>query len=137
MADRNSLDYPMNPGQAGGSSRRHDFGGLGENAAESMADMGRTASETVDDARHTAGERLVSAASAVEDRIDRLPGGPRIKRVAEAAVQRLGSTAEYVRSHDAKHMLADVERMVKNNPGPALVIAAACGFVIGRALTRE
>jgi hypothetical protein len=26
---------------------------------------------------------------------------------------------------------------VKNNPGPALLVAAAFGFVLGRALTRD
>jgi hypothetical protein len=34
-------------------------------------------------------------------------------------------------------MLADVERVVKNNPGPSLAIAAVFGFLIGRSLTRS
>jgi len=33
--------------------------------------------------------------------------------------------------------MADVETMVKNNPGPALLIAATFGFVLGRALSRD
>ena len=51
--------------------------------------------------------------------------------------ERLSSTTDYVRNLDAKRMLANVERVVKDNPGPSLIIAAAFGFVIGRALTRE
>jgi hypothetical protein len=34
-------------------------------------------------------------------------------------------------------MMADVETAVKNNPGPALLIAAAFGFLLGRALNRD
>lgn len=51
--------------------------------------------------------------------------------------ERLSATTDYVRNFDGKRMLANVERVVKDNPGPSLVIAAAFGFVIGRALTRE
>ena len=51
--------------------------------------------------------------------------------------ERLSATTDYVRNIDAKRMLANIERVVKDNPGPSLVIAAAFGFVIGRALTRE
>jgi ElaB/YqjD/DUF883 family membrane-anchored ribosome-binding protein len=108
-----------------------------KNSTESMADMARAAKQTVDDARQTAAERLGSAASAVGDRVDQLPGGPKVQRFAQAAADRLSTTADYVRSHDAKRMLSDVERVIKNHPGPSLVIAAAFGFVIGRALTRE
>ena len=100
---------------------------------ESMSDMARTAAQTVDDGRKTAAERLGSAASAVRDRADQLPGGPKVQQFAHAAAERLSTTADYMRSHDAKRMLADVERVVKNNPGPSLVIAAAFGFVLGRA----
>jgi ElaB/YqjD/DUF883 family membrane-anchored ribosome-binding protein len=63
-------------------------------------------------------------------------GGQKVQQFANAAVERLSTTADYVRSHDGKRMLADVERVVKNNPGPALAVAAALGFVIGRTLTR-
>ena len=63
--------------------------------------------------------------------------GQKVQQFAHVAAERLSTTADYMRSHDAKRMLADVERVVKNNPGPSLVIAAAFGFVIGRALTRD
>ena len=56
---------------------------------------------------------------------------------ASAAAERLSTTADYMRTHDAKRMVADVETVVKNNPGPALLAAAVFGFVVGRALTRD
>jgi hypothetical protein len=33
-------------------------------------------------------------------------------------------------------MIDDVMQLVKNNPGPALLGAAALGFLVGRALSR-
>ena len=66
-----------------------------------------------------------------------LPGGETVRNVARATADRLGSSAEYVRSHDAKRMMADVESFVKSNPGPALAVAAAFGFLLGRALSRD
>ena len=104
---------------------------------ESMSDVARTATQTVDDGRKTAAERLGSAASAVRDRADQLPGGPKVQQFAHAAADGLNTTADYVRSHDAKHMLADVKGVVKNNPGPSLIIAAAFGFMLGRARSRQ
>jgi ElaB/YqjD/DUF883 family membrane-anchored ribosome-binding protein len=101
-----------------------------------ISDVTRAANTTVDEARSMAADRLDSAASAVENRVGDLPGGQRVKDMASAAVGHLSSTADYMRSHDAKRMMADVEEAVKNNPGPALLVAAAFGFVLGRALTR-
>ena len=36
-----------------------------------------------------------------------------------------------------KGMAADVQRIVKNNPGPALLAAAALGFLLARTLSRD
>lgn len=84
-----------------------------------------------------AADRLESAASTVADRVENLPGGNRVKEFAQAAADRLGTTADYMRSHDAKRMMSDVETVVRNNPGPALLVAAALGFLVGRAVVRD
>ena len=97
----------------------------------------KDAMSEVDKGRSKAADRLEDAASTVHERADELPGGPRVKEFAHAAADRLSTTADYVRDHDARRMMADVETAVKNNPGPALLIAAAFGFVLGRALTRD
>ena len=106
-------------------------------AAASMADAARDAAATFDDSRSTAADGLDAAASALHERAADLPGGETVRNVARATADRLGSSAEYVRSHDAKRMVADVESFVKSNPGPALAIAAAFGFLLGRALSRD
>jgi ElaB/YqjD/DUF883 family membrane-anchored ribosome-binding protein len=106
-------------------------------ARESVSDMARSATDKVNQGRETAADQLENAASTVHDRADQLPGGPKVKEFAHAAADRLSSTADYMRSHDARRMLADGETLVKNNPGPALVVAAAFGFLLGRALSRD
>jgi ElaB/YqjD/DUF883 family membrane-anchored ribosome-binding protein len=106
-------------------------------AKDSMADMAAAATKKVDEGRSMAADRLDSAISAVQERVGELPGGQRVKELASAAAERFSTTADYMRTHDAKRMMADVETVVKNNPGPALLFAAAFGFVLGRALTRD
>jgi ElaB/YqjD/DUF883 family membrane-anchored ribosome-binding protein len=106
-------------------------------AKESMSDMAATATKKVDDGRSMVADRLDSAVSAVRERVGEIAGGQRVKDLASAATDRLSTTADYMRTHDAKRMMADVETVVKNNPGPALLVAATFGFVLGRALTRD
>ena len=109
----------------------------GREASDSIADMARTATKTVDEGRSMAADRLESAASAVQERVDELPGGQRVKEFASAAADRLSTTADYMRTHDTKRMMTDLETVVKNNPGPALLVAAVFGFVLGRSLARN
>jgi ElaB/YqjD/DUF883 family membrane-anchored ribosome-binding protein len=104
---------------------------------ESMSEVADIAADKVNEGREMAADRLESAASTVHERADQLPGGPKVKEFAHAAADRLSTTADYVRSRDAARMMADVEGLVKNNPGPALVVAAAFGFLLGRALSRD
>jgi len=106
-------------------------------AKDSMSDLARTATQKVDEGRSTAASRLERAASAVQERVGELPGGQRVKDFAAGAADRLSTTADYVRSHDAKRMMGDLETVVKNNPGPALLVAAVFGFALGRAFTRD
>ena len=53
--------------------------------------------------------------------------------MAHATAEKLSSTAGYVREHDVNTMMADVETLVKNNPGPSLLAAAVIGFLVGHA----
>ena len=70
-------------------------------AKESIRDMARTASNTIDEGRGTAADRLEGAAAAVHERADQLPGGPKVEEFAHSAADRLSTTADYMRSHDA------------------------------------
>lgn len=106
-------------------------------ATDSMSDMARTATTAADEGRSMAANRLDDLASAVQERVGDLPGGSRAKEFASAAADRLSTTADYMRTHDTTRMMADVETVVKNNPGPALLVAAVFGFVLGRSLSRN
>ena len=124
MASRNtSTDNPIADKAA---AFGQDLADRASEVKDSMSDMARTATKKVDESRSMAADRLEGAASTVYERAADLPGGQRVKEFAD-----------YMRTHDAKRMMADVETVVKNNPGPALLIAAAFGFIVGRALTRD
>jgi ElaB/YqjD/DUF883 family membrane-anchored ribosome-binding protein len=103
-------------------------------AAQSVTDV---ANETIDNGRSTVADGLDSAASAIRDRADALPGGEGVRHFARRAADRLGNSADYVRTGDPGQIVADAGRFIKNNPGPALMVAAAFGFIVGRALPRE
>ena len=57
--------------------------------------------------------------------------------MAHTAADKLEATADYVREHDVKDMISDVERFVKDHPSQSLIAAAAVGFLVGRAFRRE
>jgi hypothetical protein len=52
------------------------------------------------------------------------------------AVMPESDTMLNVRQNDLKTVLADVQKIVKNNRGPALLTAAVLGFLVARALLR-
>ena len=106
-------------------------------AREAVSDMAKTAADTIESGRLAAADRLKDAASVVRERSAELPGGERVRDLANAAADRLNTTADYMRTHDLNRMASDVEAVVKNNPGPALLVAAAFGFLLGRAMARD
>jgi ElaB/YqjD/DUF883 family membrane-anchored ribosome-binding protein len=98
--------------------------------------MGTAAAEKLAATRSAAAAGLDSAASALHQNAERLPGGDSVKGAARTAADALSSTADYVRENDFKGMLADVQKIVKNNPGPALLTAAVLGFLVARTFSR-
>ena len=64
-------------------------------------------------------------------------GGTRVQEFADAAAEGVNEASDYLRNTDAQRMRADVERLVKSNPGPAILIAATFGFLLGRTLSRR
>jgi hypothetical protein len=97
-------------------------------------DLGRQA---VDQGPAAAAEGFETAAAGLRNGIDGLPGGERVKDFARGATDRLSRGADFLRSRDPQEMMADIRRLVTSNPGAALVVAAACGFAVGRALLRR
>jgi hypothetical protein len=99
--------------------------------------MKQKAADAIDAKRGAASGGLDSAAAALEGKADSLPGGEKVADAAHVAADAVGTAADYVRDNNLKDMLADVRRIVKDNPGPALLAAAALGFLIARTLSRD
>jgi ElaB/YqjD/DUF883 family membrane-anchored ribosome-binding protein len=91
--------------------------------------------DKVDANRNVAAQGLEQAASTIRDKADSLPGGETVTDLAHTAADKLTATAGYVRDTDVNTMMADVETLVKKNPGPALMAAAVVGFLVGRAFS--
>ena len=93
-------------------------------------ELGRDAMNKIEENRVSAAGALHNAASTLHEKADRLPNGP---DMAHSAADRVEAVASYLQGHDTKQMMADVETVVKRNPGPSLLVAGALGFLIGRA----
>ena len=119
-----------------------DSSNLGEKLSDTVgqvkdkvSDMGRMAADKIDENREATAGGLQKAADALHQNAASLPGGEKVTELAHATAEKLTSTADYVREHDANRMMADVETLVKNNPGPSLLAAAVIGFLVGRAFS--
>jgi len=133
-----SVGNPMGNGGHDVDAAAGEMAQRARNAAASMTDAaGNAAAAALAESRATTADGLDTAASAIHERAEELPGGDTVRNFARATANRLNTSADYVRSHDAKRMMADVETFVKSNPGAALVAAAAFGVLLGRALSRD
>ena len=93
-------------------------------------EFGRDAMNKIEENRVSAAGALHNAASSMHQKADKLPNGPDL---AHSAADRVDAVASYLQGHDTKQMMADVETVVRRNPGPSLLVAGALGFLIGRA----
>jgi|SRR3954451_18963014 len=106
-------------------------------AKDKVADLGRSAAQKIDQNRGSAASSLENAAATLHQTAESLPGGEKVSNLAHTAADKLTSTADYVRRNDVNGMMSDVERVVKNNPGPSLLAAAVVGFLVGRAFAND
>jgi hypothetical protein len=104
-------------------------------AKRKAADVGRMAADNIDANRAAAAGKLDTAAGVLHDKAD--AGGRTIAAAVHTAADAMTSSAEYIRDHDAKTMVEDVQRLVKNNPGPVLLGAVVLGFLVARSFSRD
>ena len=116
-----------------GSSAKEKLSEAASQAKDKASDLGRAAVDKINENRSTASAGLQSAAGTLHDHADNLPGGEKVSSLAHATADKLNTTAEYVRDHDVKSMVADIEQIVKKNPGASLLAAGVLGFLFGRA----
>ncbi len=118
-----------------------DASNMARKAKESIADtaqtmkdktqeFGRDAMNKIEDNRVSAAGALHNAATSLHQNAEKLPNVP---DMAHSAADKVEAVASYLQGHDTKQMMADVETVVKRNPGPSLLVAGALGFLIARA----
>lgn len=106
-------------------------------AKEKASEYAQKAADTIDANRGSAASTLETAASTLHDHAASLPGGEKVANLAHTAADRLGATAQYVRDHDTKQVMSDVQSFVKSYPGQSLLAAAIVGFLAGRAFRND
>lgn len=123
------LTSPRGPGE--GNPNLRDPLDDSTSAAESGSDLGRNARARAEKVRASAASGLDSAAGAMH------AGGDRVASAAHRTGDALASGAKYLRANDPGEMVDDFMGLLRNNPGPALLCAAAMGFLLGRAVYRR
>jgi hypothetical protein len=111
---------------------------LGSQVKDQAADLERSAAGTVNSRRAAAADKIQSAAKSIHAGADALPGvGERAAGVAHGAAGKLDAAADYLREHDLKSMGRDITTLAKNNPVPAMLTAAALGFLVAKAFSNR
>jgi len=102
-----------------------------ENAIENL---GQTAADKVNSARPAIADTLDSAANNLRRQSE--AASATFEDGARKTAEALGMAAGYIRTHDAQEMISDAEEAARQNPKPALIIAASVGFLLGALLRR-
>ncbi|MBV8974643.1 MAG: hypothetical protein JOY74_05925 [Sinobacteraceae bacterium] len=121
-------EYPPSGQDPGFTS---DDGGRTGTLKAKAQDVGARATQRADQARVGAAAGLESVASGLHQQ------GERVASAAHSAADAVASGAEYLRENDVQTMLSDLMEVIRRNPGPSLIGAAALGFMLGRALSRD
>ena len=96
-----------------------------------VQDVGAKAAQRADQARVGAAAGLENVASTLHEK------GERVASAAHSAADAVTYGAEYLRENDVQTMISDLMEVIRRNPGPSLIGAAALGFMLGRALSRD
>jgi ElaB/YqjD/DUF883 family membrane-anchored ribosome-binding protein len=108
-----------------------DNGGAFSTLKTKIQDVGARAAQRADQARVGAAAGLDTVASTLHEKSDR------VATAAHSAADAVASGAEYLRDNDVQTMMSDLMEVIRRNPGPSLLGAAALGFLLGRALSRD
>ena len=101
------------------------------------SEFGRRAEAALDEQRENITDRIDSAASSLHEQAERLPLGEKVAGAAHTTADALERAAGYVRDQDVEEILSDAQQIVKRHPGVALLAAAAAGFLLARAISRN
>lgn len=122
---RNGSDAAANPGS------------FSDTVRNTASHVGQAAAGRLDEKRAATADGLESTAAALDAQADELPGGEFVRNAAHKAAGSMRAAATRVRQNDIRSMLDNVQQMVRSYPGASLVAAAALGFLLVRALSRD
>jgi hypothetical protein len=128
-----AANTPRFEGAAGGTGG----GGLNQPSTESRDVKERVrdrAEERVNDAMHRAAGPLESAADRIERLADRQSDDAQLGSMAHSVADGLEAASNYLRGHDLRGLLDDMERMVDRRPTQSLLVAIGAGWLVGKLL---
>jgi hypothetical protein len=96
-----------------------------------MADATSRMQDAMETSRERIAEGLRASADAVCNAATSLPLSEKMGRFLGKTAGRLNRSAAYVGEHNTGEMLEDARSVVRRNPGPSLLVAAAIGAAIG------
>lgn len=101
-----------------------------ETASEAVGTAKEKAMEGAEQAKDSAAGGLETAAEAIRERTASTEGiqGKAGEKLAEG----MEKTAGYLREHDTREIIGDVEIYVREHPTQAVLGAVAVGFILGR-----
>ena len=105
--------------------------------ASRATEFGWKAASVIDERREAIADGIESAASSLHSKAELLPGGEKVAGAMHTTADAMERAADYVRDQDVRDMLSDAQRIVKRHPGAALLTAAAVGFLLARAFSRD
>ena len=103
-------------------------------AQETAKRYGQRAMDAVESGRQSAASTLDDAASGIRAKADSLPGGADVSKFARRAADKIGGAAQYLRDHEVKDMMSEVQDFIKEHPAQALIGAVVVGFLAGRSM---
>ena len=103
---------------------------------ERAGQMATAVSEKLDQQRENAAEGLGRIASAIHNKADRVPGGPKVVNFSHKIADGMESTATYLREHDISGMGKDLMTVCRKYPTQSVIAALAVGLLLGRSARR-
>jgi ElaB/YqjD/DUF883 family membrane-anchored ribosome-binding protein len=102
----------------------------GETASEAKSGLGEKLNSGADAGMNKAADGLGSAAEKMRTRAEEDEG---VRATVEVkAAEAMDKTADFLKTHDSKELIADLEEFVKAHPLQAAAGALAAGYVIGK-----
>lgn len=132
MENIQNFEYGIEPIPDNGVAKKavQMAGDVKDKLNEKITRVGDRVNASADAAMTAVGTKMDSVASTLRG------GAPSVVDAAERTAGTLESAASYLRTTDGKSLVHDAGEVVKRNPIPAMLGAAALGFLVARGLRR-